>query len=189
MALFRTVAPDVEPVTLLDAKKNLRVDHDSEDVLIAGLIRAAREDVEMSCGLALIEQSWRLTLDGLPTTRRILLRRHPVRSVTSITVYGDEGDASIIDPKSFQLDADSRPARIHLAAHLAPGQVMNGIEVDFQAGFGETGTDVPDLLKRAILALVSHWYEFRASFGASHQPVSYPPIYSRLIEPYRLRRL
>ena len=31
---------------------------------------------------------------------------------------------------------------------------MNGIEIDFSAGFGEAGTDVPDLLNRAILVLV-----------------------------------
>ena len=63
MALFRTVAPEAEPVTLSEAKQPLRIDHDSEDALLEGLLRAAREEVEASCGLALVAQSWRLTLD------------------------------------------------------------------------------------------------------------------------------
>ena len=58
-----------------------------------------------------------------------------------------------------------------------------------RAGFGEAGTDVPDLLRRAILVLVAHWYEFRASFGPGDQPVSYPQNYERMIAFYRDRRL
>ncbi len=44
---------------------------------------------------------------------------------------------------------------------------MNGVEIDFSAGYGEAGTDVPDLAQRAMLMLVAHWFEFRASFGAA----------------------
>ena len=189
MTLFRTVAPAAEPVSLSDAKRSLRLDHGSEDELVGGLIRAAREEVEAACGLALIDQSWRLCLDRLPRSGRVLLRRHPVREVLSVTVYGRDGEASLVDPASYQLDAAGRPARLHFHQPPAPGVAMNGIEIDFTAGFGEAATDVPDLIKRAILVLVAHWYEFRAGFGASEQPVSFPPGYERLITPWRLQRL
>lgn len=59
MTLFRTVPPEAEPVLLTEAKQNLRLDHDAEDGLLNGLIRAAREEVEAACGLALVEQGWR----------------------------------------------------------------------------------------------------------------------------------
>lgn len=189
MTLLRTVAPEAEPVTLADAKRTLRIDHDSEDALLDGLIRAAREEVEAACGLALVDQSWRLVLDKMPPTQRALLRRHPVREILSVTVYGEDGAAAVVDPARYQLDAHSRPARLHFTTDLEPGRVMNGIEIDFTAGFGEAGTDVPDLLKRAILLLVAHWYEFRAHFPPSAQPVSFPPGYERLIAPWRTRRI
>ena len=54
MTLFRTVEPAAEPVTLADAKAHLRISHDSEDALLQGLIRAAREDLERAAGIALI---------------------------------------------------------------------------------------------------------------------------------------
>lgn len=189
MTLFRTVAPEAEPVTLSEAKQTLRIDHDSEDVLISGLIRAAREEVEAACGLALIDQGWRLTLDLMPSLGRMLLRRHPVREIVSVTVYGTDGEAALVDPATYRLDGSSRPARLHFIHPPAAGAAMNGIEIDFRAGFGEAGTDVPDLLKRAILLLVAHWYEFRASFSAKEQPVSFPPGYERLIATWRARRL
>ncbi len=189
MALFRTVGPEAEPVTLADAKAHLRLDHDGEDGLIEGLIRAAREEVEASCGLALIAQDWRLTLDRVPRSGTVAIRRHPVVEILSVTVYGADGEASLLQPQGLALDRASRPARLHFADVPQPRIAMNGIEIDFRAGFGEAGTDVPDLLKRAMLALVAHWFEFRATFGAESQPVSYPAGYDRLIAPWRPGRL
>lgn len=189
MTLFRTVAPAAEPVTLAEVKAHLRLTHASEDDLLNGLIRAAREDVERATGLALIDQSWRLVLDSWPSQSCALLARHPVREILSVTVYGTEGEASLIDPADYQVDTLSRPARLHFESRPEPLRILNGIEIDFSAGFGEAGTDVPDLLKRAILVLVAHWYEFRASYGAAEQPVSYPPAYDRLLAGYRARRL
>lgn len=189
MALFRTVEPAVEPVTLLEAKAHLRVSHASEDELISGLTRAARDEVEKATGVALIDQSWRLALDRWPRHAVAMLPRHPVKAVLSVTVFGADGEATLLDPDTYTLDSLSRPARLHFEATPAPARIMNGIEIDFTAGFGEAGTDVPDILKRAILALTNHWYEFRGVFDANDQPVSYPPAYDRMISAYKARRI
>ena len=189
MALFRTSGPDAEPLTTTECKAHLRVSHSSDDDLIAGLIRAAREEVERHTGLALIDQDWRLALDCWPRSDPVTIPRHPVKQILSVTTYGSEGEASELDPASYQLDPLSRPARLHFETRPSPGIAMNGIEIDFRAGYGEAGTDVPDLLRRAILLLVAHWFEFRASFGAEDQPVSLPAGYQRLVEGYRKPRL
>jgi uncharacterized phiE125 gp8 family phage protein len=112
-----------------------------------------------------------------------------VRDVTSVTAYGSDGEASVLDPSDYQLDPLSRPARLHF--EVAPGdlRVFNGIEIDFTAGYGEAAPDVPDLLKRAVLMLVSHWFEFRASFGVGAQPVSMPDGHRRILSSFMTRRL
>ena len=189
MALYRTVEPTAEPVTLGEAKAHLRVDHDSEDALIAGLIRAAREEVERSTGLALLAQGWRLAVDDWPPDGCVFLLKHPIQEILSVTAYGTEGEASLISPDDYEADLTSRPARLHFDATPEPLRTFNGIEIDFSAGFGEAGTDVPDLLKRAMLLLVAHWFEFRGSYGPGDQPVSWPAGYDRLIAGYRSRRL
>ena len=189
MTLFRTVEPAGEPVTLADVKAHLRMAHDSEGALLQGLIRAAREDLERATGMALINQTWRLALDAWPSQGCALLSVHPVREVLSVTAFGTEGEASLVDPADYQLDTLSRPARLHFETRPEPLRIFNGIEIDFSAGYGEAGTDVPDLLKRAILLLVGHWYEFRAHFEPAEQPVSYPAAYDRIVASYRSRRL
>jgi uncharacterized phiE125 gp8 family phage protein len=189
MTLFRTVDPVVEPVTLADAKAHLRIDGGGEDDLLNGLIRAARDEVEKATGTALIDQSWRLALDDWPAEDVVLLLRHPVREIQSVTIYGADGGASLVDPSSYQFDSLSRPARLHFDVRPEPLRALNGVEIDFAAGFGEAGTDVPDLLKRAILMLVAHWYEFRAYVDAADHPASYPIGYERMIAGYKARRL
>lgn len=189
MTLFRTVEPTVEPVTLTEAKAHLRLDGAADDDLLAGLIRAARQEVEHATGTALLEQSWRLVLDCWPENGTALLKVHPLREVLSVTLYGSEGEASLLVPGNYQVDALSRPARIHFDTAPPALRAMNGVEIDFSAGFGESGADVPDLLKRAVLLLVAHWYEFRAGFGPADQPVSYPAGYERLVAFHRRGRL
>lgn len=189
MTRLRTLPPEAEPVTLAEAKSYLRLQSDSEDALLGGLIRAAREDVERATGTALIDQGWRLLLDAWPASAVAFLSPHPVKQVTSVTAYGSEGEAWVVDPDDYLLDANARPARLHFEKRPEPLRVMNGIEIDFTAGFGEAGPDVPDLLRRAILLLVAHWFEFRAQIAASEQPVSYPAGYDRMIAGYKARRL
>jgi uncharacterized phiE125 gp8 family phage protein len=189
MTLFRTTAPAVEPVTVAEAKAQLRIGHDSEDDFINGLIRAAREEVEARAGVAMIAQDWRLALDRWPRFGRVALLRHPVVEILSVTVYGTEGEASLVDPSTYEADLASRPARLFFTTRPEPARILNGIEIDFSAGFGADAGAVPEGLKRAILMLVAHWYEFRAGFGPSDQPVSIPPEFERLISSYRRGRL
>jgi uncharacterized phiE125 gp8 family phage protein len=189
MTLFRTTAPAAEPVSVAEAKAQLRIGHDSEDGLLDGLIRAAREEVEARTGVAMIAQDWRLALDRWPRFGRVALLRYPVIEILSVTVYGTEGEASLIDPATYEVDKASRPARLYFTTRPQPARILNGIEIDFSAGFGSGAESVPEGLKRAILVLVAHWYEFRAGFGAGDQPVSIPPEFDRLVSAWRRKRL
>ena len=103
------------------------------------------------------------------------------KTVVSRPVVPDSFLATRVPPK-----LPARPPRMNTPAS---GQSINGIEIDFIAGFGDAGPDVPDGLRRAILLLVAHWYEFRAAVGPQDQPVGYPPGYDRLIAGWRQRRL
>ena len=87
------------------------------------------------------------------------------------------------------LDGLSRPARLWLRTRPEPRQAINGVEVDFTAGFGEAGEDVPDTLKRAMLTHVAAMYELRGVLAPADQPGAVPAGYDRLIAPFRMRRL
>ena len=54
------------------------------------------------------------------------------------------------------------------------------------AGFGEAGPDVPDLLRRAVLVLVAHWYENREAIAAPNAGAPVPLGVQSLLSPHRL---
>ena len=66
MPLVMTSPPAAEPVTVADAKAHMRIDTDAEDVLIGSLLLTSRLHIETALSLALITQSWTLTLDRWP---------------------------------------------------------------------------------------------------------------------------
>lgn len=192
MTIAELALPGAEPITLAETKAHLRIDGTAEDDLLAALIRAAREHLEREVGLALIARSFRLYLDAWPEGRVIPIANGPVQTIESVIVYDDAGAPLELDLAGAVLDGTARPARLLLPAVPAmpgPGRALNGIEIDFTAGFGEAGTDVPDTLKRAMLIHVAAMYELRGVLSPADQPGAVPAGYDRLVAPFRIRRL
>lgn len=67
MASFNLVTPPtVEPLSLDEAKKHLRIDYPDEDDNITDAIVTARERIELETGLQLLTATWELWLPGFP---------------------------------------------------------------------------------------------------------------------------
>lgn len=189
MTMIDLTPPAIEPVTLADMRAHLRLDTADEDALLTALITVAREHIERETGLVLIARPFRLCLDSWPGDGILTISRGPVRSVTAVTVYDGEGQGEAVSLDGHLLDGEARPARLWLTAVPEPGRMLNGIEVEFIAGFGESGADVPETLKRAMLLHVAAMFATRGVVAADAQPAVVPPGYDRLIAPFCRRRL
>ncbi len=189
MTITELTPPVGEPLTLAETKAHLRVDGSNEDDVIASLIQTVREHIERETGLALLSRTFRLYLDDWPGSRVIQITKGPVQAIEAVTVYDAGGAPQDIDASGFLLDGQTRPARLILPRQPEPGQALNGIEIDFSAGFGATGADVPDTLKRAMLLHAALLYEFRGAVLPGDQPAAVPAGYDRLIAPFRRRGL
>ena len=188
MTLLQVSPPAGEPVTLAAAKAHLRLDGDDEDGLVTGLIAAARGFIETETRRALIDQGWRLCLDRRPAEGIVRLPKGPVIAVQGIVTYDPAGTPTTLAPADYQTDLAAEPARLWLP-EIATGRRFNGIEIDFRAGYGSDGDDVPAPLRQALLMLVAHWFEVReaAVAGIAVGPVALGV--ERLIAPFRLVRL
>lgn len=185
MTLILVSPPAVEPVSRADAKVFLKIEHDDEDTLIDTLIAAARLHIEAATRRALINQAWRLVLDGWPPGRLIEVPISPVNSLEAITVHDRAGTATVLDGTAYVADLLSNPARILVRQAVPAGAAFNGVEIDLVAGFGETPEDVPAPLRQAALKLVAHWYELREPVAFGGTPHSVPHGLDALVAPYR----
>jgi uncharacterized phiE125 gp8 family phage protein len=181
--------PSAEVLTLAETKAHLRLDTPDEDHLVTALIRVAREHLERTTGLCLMTQGWRLYLDSVSEDGVIQIARGPVQSIESVTIYDGDGEASSVSLEGHVLDGQGRPARLMLTQRLRRGRAINGMEVDFTAGFGASATDVPGTLKRAMLTHVAQMFSCRGVVATDDQPALIPPGYDRLIAPFLLRGL
>lgn len=147
------IPPTGEPISLAEAKLALRVDHGAEDDLIAGHIRAARELAEAQTGLALLTRTvretsdvWRLDAHGAQP-----LSLAPVSSLAAVRVGGVALDGVSTDGARL----------IFATPPPAPIPALNGIEIDYVAGFSAAASAVPESLRQAIGLIVAALYEGR----------------------------
>jgi uncharacterized phiE125 gp8 family phage protein len=187
---YATITPPAaEALTLADVKAHLRIDASDEDDILSSLIRTAREHLERTSALALVTQTLRLYLDCWPEDGLVEITRGPVQAISEIHVYDAEGVETTVSLDGHVLDGNARPARLFLRDRPGPGEPLNGIEIDFTAGFGDTGAEVPDTLKRAMLTHIAQMYEFRGAVSPADQPTVIPEGYDRLIAPFLMKRL
>lgn len=163
MSLRRVTGAGTEPVDLATAKLHLRVTTDDEDARITSLIKAARMAVEERIQRALITQTWRLGLDRFPWDGRIVLPRPPLISVDSITYTDDQGTPGQTVPSSdYVVDVRSEPGRIWRAEDAswpATARQPDVVLIEYQAGYGEAGTDVPQAIIEALLLELGALYD------------------------------
>lgn len=196
---MRTLAPPgVEPVGVGEAKSWLRIGGDDEDVLVAGLIAAARERVEAFTGRALISRPLRETLDGWSWRRMsgfgsaFALRCPPLVSVEEIRVAGRDGTVSVWEADQYRVEADGDPGRIAVARPFGfprPGLPAGGIEIDFTAGYGSAAENIPYALREAVMRLVSYAYADGQPSERAGRGAALPQDVAALLGPWRRVRL
>jgi len=163
-ALTLVTPPVLEPVTLAETKAHLRIEHTLEDILIGSLITAARNFVENFTRRALIEQSWKLTLDQFPCWE-IYIPKPPLISITKFEYLNSLGlTASLTETVDFIKDIESEPARLtpfYLGTWPIAYNQMNAVSITYKCGYGAAAATVPTAIKQSILLLVGHWYNNR----------------------------
>jgi len=191
MALTLVTGPDQEPITLEQAKAQLRLDVDTDDELLRDMIKAAREWIEGQTKRALVTQTWDLNIDGgWPWKfggQRITMPLNPLASVTSIT-YQDEAGTS---PQPTLAASQYTIATRRYGSYVVPAYnvtwpsvrcVPDAITVRFVAG--DAAVSVPKVLQRAMSLLVAHMYENREA-ATVKALASVPYGIESLVSPYR----
>lgn len=171
--------PGVEPMGLGELKAHLRVTVDDEDVGIAAIGVAARVAVENAIRRVLVAQRWRAIVESWPPSD-IALPVTPVLSVEAVRAIDRSGAATELSEADYAFERAGGSVRLFTQA---PDAVR--YEVDFTAGYGETGADVPRPLRLALLMLAAHWFENRSAAIVGDAAQALPLGFAELAAPYR----
>lgn len=163
---WKLITPPVGlAVSMVEARLAARVDVEEDgtsplDGEIERAIRTYTSEAEGETNRAIIEQTWRLTLDRF--NGAIELRRPPLLQVVHVKFYDAAGAQQTLDPQDYQVDGESEPGYIVPAtgtAWSATAARINAVEVQIRCGYGPDHTSVPASISGFILARLSEHFQ------------------------------
>jgi len=157
---LRLITPPVAlAVSLDEARVTARLDGTEADVELIRVIGQHTRDAEHETGRALVQQTYRLTLDEFPAA--FVLEYPPILTVEHIKFYDAAGVRQTLHPDDYLVDNESEPGEIV----PAPGRAwpatqgrINAVEVQYSCGYGVDDSTVPDEIKGYILGKVAEHF-------------------------------
>lgn len=156
---------EVEPITLAQARLNLRVTDTAEDARILDLIIAARMACEQELELSLVAKTLEIAQDAFyPYV--IALPCGPVRSVVSVTYqHGTTGADVVMDAADYRLNLYEGTVQPLYGESWPTARCdVNSVRVRYTAGY--PGTDspaeaVPAPIRQAMHLYIGHYFTNR----------------------------
>lgn len=188
-------APASEPVALADLKTYLKIDDTADDDLLTDLITQVRQYLELYTSQAFIDQTWIAWFDSFPFVTyddlwwngviegpSTLLTRgadlevplFPLSSVEYIKTYDTTNTGATFSTDYYIVRTYSgmraRPGRIVLNEGYSWPinlRAVDAVEIKFVAGYGTDASDVPQVIKRAIMEECAYRYTNRGECQGS----------------------
>lgn len=177
--------PLAEPVSLADARVQLRQPDTALDGRILQLISAARRAAEEATNRALAPQPWRVLLDAFPSCGGIRLPAPPVVEITSASYVDTNGNTQVLSSSAWVLDAESEPGWLFPAPDTVWPSTRcqpNAVRIDLVCGYPKGA--LPQPIREWILLHVAAWFENPTAVGDTR--MSTMPYVSALLDPYRV---
>jgi len=158
-------APLVTPISLTEVKEQLRVESTDDDTMLTRLIdvAVAYTDVQGALGQAMISQKWAQWINSTPP-QSVSLILGPVQGVTAVKYYDLDGTLQTDTLANYEVFGTQ------FATQISPKEGFSwpvaqdrqdAIKIEYEIGYGDAASDVPQTIRHALMLLVSHWYENR----------------------------
>jgi len=169
-----TVAPASEPITLAEAKAQLRIESDetADDTWITTSLTIVREQIEDLLNRSIMPQTLELAISTFEDV--IQLPKPPFTSLTSITYYDEDNVSQTLSSSLYLVNDFVEPAEVvkesaqsYPAVYARP----DAIRLTFVAGYADADS-VPASIKQAMLMLLTDLYDNRSSTTSQFNSVS-----------------
>lgn len=189
-SIQRLAGPTAEPITVAEAKAQLRVLHGDDDAYIEALVGASREWAESFTRRAFVEQTWVAQYAEWPTDRTLELGRFPIRSVESVSFRDSTGAWEVLDAADYTVDEIEGSVRLKsgVAVPSLSYDFAAPFKVEFTAGYVTTANaaNLPKNLKQALLLTISNFYANRVPVVQGTITSKVPLSVESLLRPLKL---
>ena len=174
-----TTAAVTLPVSLPEVKARLNLTNEDDDPELMAQIRAVTENLERYTRRTFVDTTFTMFFDRFPgkalpwwdgvrqiadteltdLTEAIMIPLPPLDSVVHVKSHNQDATITTVTSTDYIVDTASEPGRIALKAtkNWPTGALrsINGVEVQFIAGYGPVGSDVPEPIREAIMVCIT----------------------------------
>lgn len=157
-----------------------------DDSMVFRLLKAAIaafDGPEGKLGRCLINQTWRLDLEGFDGNIRLPLA--PVNSILGIS-YTAAGVSAMLGTASYTVTG-LESADCCVISPVLKWPFATAVSIAFVAGFGESPCEVPEDIRSAILSTVGAGYGWRESQILTTGSLADNPEVSGTVDRWRIR--
>ena len=185
---YQVVTPaSTYPVSLIEAKLHLKVDITTDDALITNLIVAATQVSEEYTNRFFIDTVVNQTSTSFNGLNELF--KSKVRSVTHVKYYDSDNAQQTWANTNYVVNNEFEPCQINLVVDgtlPSIAQRVDAVECRYTVGYG-AASDVPDVIKQAILLTLGNWYANRQSVVIGRISTELPQSAKWLLDTYKVQ--
>ena len=176
------------PVSLTEAKTHLKVDTSADDTYIESLIKAATQLSEEYTNRFFIDtvvEQYASSFKELET-----LYKSKVSSVLQIKYYDSDNSLQTLSATVFNTQLNYEPAQIQLADGQSFPSIAkrnDAVRARYTVGYGSSASDVPEIIKQAILLTIGNFYQNRSSVVIGRIATELPQNVKWLLNTYKVQ--
>jgi uncharacterized phiE125 gp8 family phage protein len=176
------------PVSLTEAKSHLKVDTSADDTYITSIIKAATQLSEEYTNRFFINTTLKQFASSFKEIETLF--KSKVSAVNHVKYYDTNNTLQTLSPNVYSKQLEYEPAQIQLAHNQSFPTITkrnDAVEVEYVVGYGSSASDVPEIIKQAILLTIGNFYQNRASVITGKTATELPMNVKWLLDTYKVQ--
>ena len=176
------------PVSLTEAKSHLKVDTSADDTYITSIIKAATQLSEEYTNRFFIDTVIEQTCSSFADLQTLF--KSKVSAVASVKYYDSDNSSQTLDSAIYDVQLNYEPAQIQLADNQNFPSITkrnDAVVARYTVGYGSAASDVPEIIKQAILLTIGNFYANRQSVITGRIATELPQNSKWLLDTYKVQ--
>ena len=189
MKTYQVITPaSTYPVSLTEAKSHLKVDTTADDTYITSIIKAATQLSEEYTNRFFIDtviEQYASNFADLQT-----LFKSKVSAVAYVKYYDSNNSLQTLSASVYDTQLNYEPSQIQLANNQNFPSITkrnDAVLTRYTVGYGSAASDVPEIIKQAILLTIGNFYQNRASVITGKTATELPMNVKWLLDTYKVQ--
>jgi uncharacterized phiE125 gp8 family phage protein len=189
MKTYQVITPaSTYPVSLTEAKSHLKVDTTADDTYITSIIKAATQLSEEYTNRFFIDTVIDQTCSDFAQLQTLF--KSKVSAVAHVKYYDSDNSLQTLSATIYDTQLQYEPSQIQLADDKSFPTITkrnDAVVARYTVGYGSAASDVPEIIKQAILLTIGNFYQNRNSVVIGRIATELPMNVKWLLDTYKVQ--